>query len=72
MPSPAELPDMGIKQIRTIAEDKLCGFVDFYMRKDTKQNNGKTIVANWEGDFNPEERWQQWSMRSKRSAQRPN
>ena len=56
----------------TIAEDKLCGFVDFYMRKDTKQNNGKTIVANWEGDFNPEERWQQWSMRSTRSAQRPN
>lgn len=56
----------------TIAEDKLCGFVDFYMRKDTKQNNGKTIVANWKGDFNPEERWQQWSMRSTRSAQRPN
>ena len=56
----------------TIAEDKLCGFVDFYMRKDTKQNNGKTIVANWKGDFNPEERWQQWSMRSTRSAQHPN
>lgn len=55
-----------------IDEDKLCGFVDFYMRRDTKQNNGKTIVANWDGDFNPEERWQQWSMRSNRNAQRSN
>ena len=46
-----------------IDEDRLCGFFDFYMKKDAKSNNGKTIVANWDGNFDPEERWKQWSTR---------
>ena len=42
-------------------DDKaLSDFFNFYMRVDSKQNNGRSVAANWEGYFNPEERFRFW------------
>ena len=42
-------------------DDKaLSDFFNFYMRVDGKQNNGRSVAANWEGYFNPEERFRFW------------
>ena len=38
----------------------LSDFFNFYMRVDGKQNNGRSVAANWEGYFNPEERFRFW------------
>ena len=38
----------------------LSDFFNFYMRVDSKQNNGRSVAANWEGYFNPEERFRFW------------
>ena len=34
-------------------------FINFYMREG-KQGNGKSIAANWTGDFNPDKLFQNW------------
>ena len=42
-------------------DDKaLSDFFNFYMRVDSKQNNGRSVAANWEGYFNPEDRFRFW------------
>ena len=42
-------------------DDKaLNDFFGFYMKEDKKQNNGRSVVANWTGNFNPEERFRFW------------
>ena len=41
-------------------EQTLNGFFNFYMRIDGKNNNGRSVAANWEGYFNPEERFRFW------------
>lgn len=35
-------------------------FFSFYMNEDKKQNNGRSVAANWTGNFNPEERFRFW------------
>lgn len=47
--------------MRGKCDDKtLSDFFNFYMRVDNKHNNGRSVAANWEGYFNPEERFRFW------------
>lgn len=42
-------------------DDKaLNDFFNFYMKIDKKHNNGKSVAANWQGNFDPEERFRFW------------
>ncbi|MBR5551965.1 MAG: hypothetical protein IKV83_08630 [Muribaculaceae bacterium] len=47
--------------MRGKCDDKtLSDFFNFYMRVDNKHNNGRSVAANWEGYFNPEDRFSFW------------
>jgi hypothetical protein len=47
--------------MRGKCDDKtLNDFFNFYMRVDNKQNNGRSVAANWDVTFNPEERYRFW------------
>jgi hypothetical protein len=47
--------------MRGKCDDKtLNDFFNFYTKVDNKQNNGRSVAANWTGNFNPEERFRFW------------
>ena len=55
----------------TVDNETLEAFFNFYMRNDSKQANGKTIAANWNGIFDPQQRWKFWLRDNGRKRQIP-
>lgn len=47
-------------------DDKLLtSFVNFYMKLDSKKNNGKSIADNWIGSFAPQKRFDYWLKKNR-------
>ncbi|MBO5894084.1 MAG: hypothetical protein J6Q31_07475 [Alistipes sp.] len=55
----------------TVDNETLEAFFNFYMRNDCMRANGKTIVANWNGIFDPQQRWKFWLRDNGRKRQIP-
>jgi hypothetical protein len=49
------------KMRRQVDNSLLNRFFDYYMQKDSKKDNGRSIAANWTGYFNPEKLFQRWT-----------
>ena len=55
--------------MRGKCDDKtLNDFFNFYIRVDNKHNNGRSVAANWDVTFNPEERYRFWLNKKKNNT----